>query len=75
MLENKIKFPSPGMIQKLAVALGIDPTELFHSEIDPVAAMNFYRKAALKDICGLLEREIQKIEGESPPADDNGGPV
>jgi transcriptional regulator with XRE-family HTH domain len=75
MLENKIKFPSPGMIQKLAVALGIDPTELFYAKIDPIATMDFYRKAALEDICGIIEGEIQKLNRKAlsplPPAEDN----
>jgi transcriptional regulator with XRE-family HTH domain len=61
MLENRIKFPSPRMIQRLALALEIDPTELFYAEIDPIVTMNFYRKAALQDIRGIIEREIQKL--------------
>lgn len=67
MLENKIKFPSADMIQKLAVALGIDPTELFYAEIDPAATMNVYRKAALEDISKVIESEIQKLAGEAAP--------
>ena len=64
MLENKIKFPSSGMIQKVAFALGIDPTELFYKEIDPAATINFYRKAALEDVCGLIAGEIRKLNEE-----------
>jgi transcriptional regulator with XRE-family HTH domain len=76
MLENKIKFPSPAMIQKLAAALGIDSTELFYKEIDPIASMNFYRKVVLEDICGLLEGEIQRLNGEAaPPLPPNEGKV
>jgi transcriptional regulator with XRE-family HTH domain len=77
MLENKIKFPSPSMIHKLAIAFGIDPTELFFKEIDPIAAMNFYRKAALEDMRGLIEGEIQKLNGEalSSPQLENSKPA
>ena len=70
MLENSVKFPSSGMIQKLAYALGIDPTDLFSKEIDPVSTMKKYQKAALEDIGILLERiineKIQQLE-EKPP--------
>ena len=62
MLENKIKFPSPDTIQKLSVALDIDPTELFFKEIDPVSSMNSCRKAALEDICGMIKAEIHKLD-------------
>ncbi|MDR0526587.1 MAG: helix-turn-helix domain-containing protein [Spirochaetaceae bacterium] len=63
MLENTVKFPSSGMIQKLAFALGIDPTDLFSKEIDPLATMKSYQKAALEDIYELLGRLIsEKIE-------------
>jgi transcriptional regulator with XRE-family HTH domain len=76
MLENKIKFPSPGMIQRLAFALGIDPTELFYAKIDPATTLNFYRKVALEDICGLIQGEIQKLDEDGqpplPPREDNG---
>jgi len=39
MLENAVKFPSSKMIQKLASALEIDPTDLFAKETDPVITM------------------------------------
>ncbi|GHV34535.1 hypothetical protein AGMMS4952_26930 [Spirochaetia bacterium] len=54
MLENTVKFPSSEMIQKLAFALGIDPTDLFSREIDPITIMKNYQKAALEDIYALL---------------------
>jgi transcriptional regulator with XRE-family HTH domain len=60
MLENTVKFPSSEMIQKLAFALGIDPTDLFSREIDPLATMRNYQKAALEDIYGLLGRLINE---------------
>jgi transcriptional regulator with XRE-family HTH domain len=66
MLENTVKFPSSEMIQKLAFALGIDPTDLFSKEIDPLSIMKNYQKAALEDIYELLGRliseKIQKLE-------------
>jgi transcriptional regulator with XRE-family HTH domain len=69
MLENTVKFPSSEMIQKLAFALGIDPTDLFSREIDPITTMKTYQKAALEDIYGLLghliSEKIQKLD-ENP---------
>jgi transcriptional regulator with XRE-family HTH domain len=63
MLENSVKFPSSEMVQKLAAALGIDPTDLFSREIDPVSDMKSYQKAALEDIYELLGRLInEKIQ-------------
>ena len=70
MLENSVKFPSSEMVEKLASALEIDPTELFSKDIDPIFTMKKYQKAALEDIQVLLNRiineKIQKIEGKSP---------
>ena len=67
-LENTLKFPSSAMIEKLASALGIDPTDLFSRENNPMVAMKIYRKAALEDISGLLESiindKIQKLDEE-----------
>jgi len=60
MLENTVKFPSSEMIQKLAFALGIDPTDLFSREIDPISTMRNYQKAALEDIYALLSRLINE---------------
>jgi transcriptional regulator with XRE-family HTH domain len=50
MLEIKGKFPSSEMIHKLAVTLGIDPTELFYKEIDPQTTMKNAQKAVVEDI-------------------------
>ena len=70
MLENTVKFPSSEMIHKLAAALEIDPTALFHKEADPVSTMKMYQKAALEDIHGLLGRliseKIQQLDEKSP---------
>ncbi|MDR2601768.1 MAG: helix-turn-helix domain-containing protein [Spirochaetaceae bacterium] len=66
MLENTVKFPSSEMIQKLALALGVDPTDLFLKEIDPLSSMKNYQKAALEDVYELLGRliseKIQELE-------------
>jgi transcriptional regulator with XRE-family HTH domain len=69
MLENTVKFPSSEMIQKLAFALGIDPTDLFLREADPLSTMRKYQKAALEDIFELLghlvSEKIEELEKET----------
>jgi len=70
MMEIQGKFPSSDMIQKLAAALSIDPTELFYKEIDPVTARKNSQKAALEDIgeavnrlvTGFFAEKLQELE-------------
>jgi len=73
MLENTVKFPSSEMIQKLAYALGIDPTDLFSKGIDPISTMKNYQKAALEDVSVLLARlineKIQQLEEKLPKSE------
>jgi transcriptional regulator with XRE-family HTH domain len=60
MIETRNKFPSPEMLERLAVALGIDTIELFSKEIDLPETLKTYRKAALEDIKGLIEQCIDE---------------
>jgi transcriptional regulator with XRE-family HTH domain len=50
MMEIKHNFPSSEMIQKLALALGIDPTELFFKEIDPATKIKNSQKVAFEEV-------------------------
>jgi transcriptional regulator with XRE-family HTH domain len=78
MLETKSKFPSSEMIQKLAFALGIDPTELFFKEIPSTSIMKNSQKAAFEDVGEAVNRflstyiaeKVRKLEGET--GKDNG---
>jgi transcriptional regulator with XRE-family HTH domain len=73
MLETKFKFPSSEMIQKLAVALGIDPTELFSIELSPQTTMKNAQKAAFEDvgeavnkfISTYIAEKVQKLDEEA----------
>jgi hypothetical protein len=56
MIENKCKFPSPEMIERIAFALGVDTTDLFITERKRPEAIKTYRKATIKDIKSLLGR-------------------
>jgi hypothetical protein len=60
------------MVQKLAFALGIDPTDLFSKELDPAVTMKTYQKLALEVMGAMigeliggkirkLDKEIRKI--------------
>ncbi|MDR0586094.1 MAG: helix-turn-helix transcriptional regulator [Treponema sp.] len=59
LLEIKRKFPSPEMIERLASALGIDTTELFHKELSSKEAIKTYRKAAIEDIQRAISQVIE----------------
>ena len=66
MIETKNNFPSPEMLARIASALGIDTIDLFSVEKDLPEVLKTYRKAALKDIAGLMERfigeQVREIE-------------
>ncbi len=80
MIETKIKFPSSDMLQKLALALKIDPAELFYREIDPETMRKNAQKAVIEDFgeafCLLINdfiaekvREIDEGTVEKPILD------
>jgi transcriptional regulator with XRE-family HTH domain len=79
MLETKGKFPSSEMIQNLASALSIDPTELFNKEIDPVTSMKNAQKAVLGDIgeavnqtiADFFAEKIRKLDEETGETDQS----
>jgi transcriptional regulator with XRE-family HTH domain len=76
MLETTQKFPSSEMVQKLAEALDIDPTELFSKEPqDVVESMKIHRKAAFKDVGeetkhfleGFIADKLRELEATAEP--------
>jgi transcriptional regulator with XRE-family HTH domain len=50
MIETQNKFPSPEMVEKIAIALGIDTIDLFSIEKRLSKNIKTYRKTVLKDI-------------------------
>ena len=78
MIETKIKFPSSEMIQKLAVALRIDPAELFYRSIDPGTMIKNARKAVIEDFgeafCRLINdfvtETVRKMDEETGESDE-----
>jgi len=60
MIETENKFPSPEMIERLAAALEIDSTLLFHKEINPSETMKTFNKAALTNVGVMIEQFINE---------------
>jgi transcriptional regulator with XRE-family HTH domain len=56
MIENKTKFPSPEMIERIAIALGVDTTDLFITEKKTPESIRNYRKATINDVKNILVR-------------------
>jgi hypothetical protein len=81
MIETKIKFPSSNMLEKLALALSIDPAQLFYREIDPESIRRNAQKAVIEDFgeafCVMIKdfvsekiREIDDETGETSIKDE-----
>ena len=60
MIENRSKFPSPEMIERIAFALGIDTTDLFIPEKEVPEAIKTYRKATINDVKSILDRFLDE---------------
>jgi transcriptional regulator with XRE-family HTH domain len=69
MIETKVKFPSPEMLERIAGALGIDTIALFSKEIDLPETMKTYRKVALNDLKEVMgqfiDGQLQVLEKKS----------
>jgi transcriptional regulator with XRE-family HTH domain len=68
MIETKNNFPSPEMLERIAAALGIDTVDLFAAENHLPETIKSCRKAALKDIKGLMggfiDEKLRDLEKE-----------
>jgi transcriptional regulator with XRE-family HTH domain len=64
MIETKNKYPSPEMLERIAAALGVDTLDLFSAEINLPQTIKTYRKAALKDIRGIIDEKLRELEIE-----------
>jgi transcriptional regulator with XRE-family HTH domain len=71
MIETENRFPSAEMLDRLAAALGIDPSELFAREINPAETVRTFQKAALTNIGsmvdGFIAEKLQELEEEKEP--------
>ena len=60
MIETKNNFPSPEMLERIAIALGIDTIDLFYTKRNLPQTLKNYRKASLKDVKALVGRFIDE---------------
>ena len=60
MLETQRNFPSPEMMERLALALGIDPADFFLRESTLDEVIRSYRRAAIDDIRWALDKAFEE---------------
>jgi len=65
MIELEKKFPSVDVLERIAKALEIDPTELFSKACYPKEAILNLQKSVLKDIETVVKCHIEKFEEKS----------
>jgi transcriptional regulator with XRE-family HTH domain len=68
-IETKMRFPTPEMLERIAVALGIDPPALFTTEIRPVTEVEVLLKAhkeILNDFTKLVTCRMKQLGQETP---------
>ena len=62
MIELEKKFPSAGVLERIARALKIDPTELFSKASHPTEAVKKFYESFLSDIEQVTKRHIEDFE-------------
>ena len=61
MIELEKNFPSDKVLERIAHALKIDPTELFTKTCYPVEAVKTLQKTVLEDIEQVIKNRIIKM--------------
>ena len=62
MIELKKNFPSDEVLERIALALQVDPTELFSQSCYPVEAVRTLKKSVLEDIDQAIKMQLAKLE-------------
>jgi transcriptional regulator with XRE-family HTH domain len=73
LIETEKKFPTPEMLERIAVALEIEPTALFTAEISPLPEAEVLakvQKQILGDITNFVAYRIKQIGKETPQSLD-----
>jgi len=68
-IETEMRFPKPEMLERIAVALEIEPTALFTNEIRFMAeaeTLALVQKQIIDDITKVVSQRIKQIEREPP---------
>jgi len=60
MIELKSQFPSPEMLEQIAIALNIDTPELFSSPPNTTGNLKNLQRTVLKDVKKSLENAVEK---------------
>jgi transcriptional regulator with XRE-family HTH domain len=77
LIETEKKFPKPEMLERIAVALEIDPPALFTDVIRPLAEAEILakvQKQILGDITKIVSYWIKQLGQETPPPPDTDTP-
>jgi transcriptional regulator with XRE-family HTH domain len=64
MIELEKKFPSDKVLERIAYALKIDPTELFSKTCIPVEAVRTLHKSVLEGMDQVIKTQINKFEAK-----------
>ncbi|MDR3336266.1 MAG: helix-turn-helix transcriptional regulator [Treponema sp.] len=62
MIETGKRFPTPQMIERIALALEIDTPELFLREIPESKPIQVIHRQILADIDQILENRLDKLQ-------------
>jgi transcriptional regulator with XRE-family HTH domain len=68
-IETEMRFPTPEMLERIAVALEIDPPALFTAELRPVSEAEVLikvHKQILGDFTKLIAYRMKQLEPEAP---------
>jgi len=64
MIELEKKFPSDEVLERIANALKIDPTELFSKTCIPIEELRKLQKSVLDGITQVVNTQIAKFEAK-----------
>ena len=65
MIESRKKFPSPEMLERIAIALEVDAPELFSTRTFPSAAdgkMAKFQDRVINDITQVISSRVRELE-------------
>jgi transcriptional regulator with XRE-family HTH domain len=68
MIEIERKFPSVEVLERIAQALKIDPTELFSKTCYPVEMVKEFHQSFLKDIEQVVKTHIEDFKAKTSAA-------
>ena len=60
MIEQKRKFPAPEMLERIAVALEIEPSDLFSATVSPETELRKLHKEILDDLGRAISNGVEK---------------